>query len=61
MYSWQVDELLKNNNYVINKNDYNSIVYSSQIRHIKYDPFSDDFIINTDDGYSWRFTVDKGE
>ena len=57
MYSWQIDELLKNKNYVVNMDDYKQIIASSQIIHIKYEPFSDDFLVNTDDRFSWRFKV----
>ena len=57
MYSWQIDELLRNKDYVVNMDDYKRIIESSQICHIKYEPFDDSFVVNTDDRYSWRFRV----
>lgn len=61
MYSYEIDELLKSKNYVITHNDYKCIIASSQIISIKYDPYSDDFCISTDDRYNWRFrVVNKG-
>lgn len=61
MYSYQIDELLRNKEYIVSVNDYKQILASSQICHIKYEPFDDMFVINTDDGYSWRFRVVKTE
>ena len=59
MYSYQIDELLRNKEYIVSVNDYKQILASSQICHIKYDPWDDSFVINTDDRYSWRFRVVK--
>lgn len=59
MYSYQIDELLRNKNYSIYIDDYKEIINSPQICHIKYDPWDDSFVINTDDRYSWRFKVNN--
>ena len=59
MYSWQIDELLRNKNYVVNKDDCKNIIDSMQICYSKYDPYDDSFVVNTDDGYSWRFKVNN--
>ena len=59
MFSYEIDELLRNKDYVVNMDDYKRIIESSQICHIKYDHWDDSFVINTNDGCSWRFKVYK--
>lgn len=59
MYSWQIDDLLRNKDYVVNISDYKNIVASNQICYIKYEPYDDSFVINTEDSYSWRFRVNN--
>lgn len=57
MYSYEIEKLLQEREFIIGIEDYKRIVNSSQICFIKYDPWDDSFIINTDDRYSWRFRV----
>lgn len=60
MYSWEIDNLLKTKRYFITPDDYKNIVIGSpQLNLIKYEPNTDDFIIATEDNYSWRFKVDS--
>lgn len=57
MFSYEIDTLIKNKEYIITIDDYKRIISSSQICFIKYDPWNDSFVINTEDRYSWRFRV----
>ena len=58
MYSYEIDQLLKNKSYIINANDYVKICNTSpQIDKIKYESFGNYFYIRTKDGYSWNFSV----
>ena len=57
MYSYEIEQLLHEREFVIDINDYKRIIVSSQICFIKYDPWDDSFVINTEDRYSWRFRV----
>lgn len=60
MYSWEIENFFKNTNYSITPDDYQKIVTESpQINHIKYEPYSNDFIISTDDNYTWRFKINN--
>lgn len=60
MYSWEIENFFKNTNYSITPNDYQKIVTESpQINHIKYEPYSDEYIIKTDDNYFWKFNIIK--
>ena len=57
MFSYEIDTLLRNKEYIVTMDDYKKIIASSQITYIKYDPYDDSFVISTDDKYSWRFRV----
>lgn len=57
MFSYEIDALLKNKEYIITMDDYKEIIASSQIIYIKFDPWDDSFVINTEDRYSWKFRV----
>ena len=58
MYSYEIDQLLKNKAYIINANDYVKICKTSpQIDNIKYESFGNCFCIRTKDGYNWHFSV----
>ena len=59
MYSYEIDALLKNKEYIITMDDYKKIIASSQIIYIKFDPWDDSFVVSTEDRYSWRFRVIK--
>ena len=60
MYSWEIDNYLRDRNYVINKNEYMNIAdvrLSSQISRVKYDAYSNSFYMETKDGYNWTFWI----
>ena len=60
MFSYEIDELLRNKNYEINMDDYKRIIESSQVTNINYNKDHDDFTVSTEDRYSWNFKVNKG-
>lgn len=58
MYSWEIDELLKLKNYLLEVKEYLQICENSpQITRISYDPYSDTFTIETEDRYKFKFKV----
>lgn len=60
MYSFEIDELFKNENYNIDSQTYLYIINSSpQINHIVYKPFGDYYEMQSNDGYEWKFKVYK--
>lgn len=60
MYSWEIDNLIKFRNYLLEIADYDKICKTSpQIDLIRYRPFSDDYYIHTDDNYDFNFKVKK--
>lgn len=60
MYSYEIKNLLINNNYFISNQDYFKIIKTSpQIRRIEYNDFNKNFRIETKDGYDFKFKVYK--
>ena len=60
MFTWEIKNLMINNNYLIKSNEYISICKTSpQIREVKYDPYNDNFMIETEDNYKVYFKVKK--
>lgn len=60
MYTWEIEQLMKLKNYLINVEEYLKICGTSpQIREVKYDPYQDNFMIDTDDNYKVYFKVKK--
>ena len=60
MFSWEIDKILNENNFIINAETYIQIISTSpQINHIKYQAFGDYFELWTDDRYEWKFRVFK--
>lgn len=60
MYSHEIEELLKIRNYLISNIEYiNMIDTSPQIDHVKYNPYSDDFEMWTNDNYYFKYKVYK--
>lgn len=58
MYSHEIEEKLKSENYYIDSDTYSNICYTSpQISRVKYDPFQNNFDIWTNDKYHWTFRV----
>jgi len=62
MYSWEIDQLLKLRNYLLDAEEYLKICSESpQITRVKYDPFNNTFYIETSDDYKWTFKVKRRE
>lgn len=60
MYSFEIENLMKLKNYLISVKEYLQICNTSpQIREVKYDPYQDNFMIETDDNYKVYFKVKK--
>ena len=60
MYSYEIDSIMKQNDYIISANTYINICSTSpQIIRIHYDSFGDCFEIYTKDNYYWKFKVIK--
>ncbi len=60
MYTWEIDQLMKVRNYLLEHDEYDKVCKTSpQIDHIKYRPFEDDFYIHTNDNYEVFFKVKK--
>lgn len=62
MYSWEIEQLLKLRNYLINNKEYfqiSNIKDNPQISYIKYDAYNNDFQIDTKDDYHFKFKVKK--
>lgn len=60
MYSWEIQQLMELKNYLISVREYLNICDTSpQIREVKYDPYQDNFMIDTDDNYKVYFKVKK--
>lgn len=60
MYSWEIDSVMKQNNYTISSDAYINICSTSQqIIRIHYEAFGDYFEICTNDNYHWKFKVVK--
>ena len=58
MYSHEIRNILKNNNYIIDSETYINIIQTSpQINHIKYSPYSDSFEMWSDSGEYWNYKV----
>lgn len=58
MYSYEINDKLKSENYNINPDTYIHICKTSpQIIRIKYDSFQGIFYIWTNDNYHWNFRI----
>lgn len=58
MYSHEIEEKLKSENYYIDSDTYLNICYTSpQISRVKYDTFSNDYNIWTKDNWHWTFKI----
>lgn len=61
MYSCEIQKELERYNYRLSPTAYCelfSLKESPQITQIKYDAFSDNFHVETNDNYSWTFIVE---
>lgn len=57
MYNFEIDNILRENNYNIPSHVYEIILSSPQIDHVKYSPYGDYFEIWTNDGCYWKFKI----
>ena len=60
MFSWEIDKLLRKSNFCISRDEYREITnvrINTQIVRIKYNPYSDNFLMETNDGYGWKFRI----
>ena len=62
MYSYEIDSIMKQNDYTISANTYINICSTSpQIIRTHYEAFGDYFEIWTEDRYYWKFMVERKE
>lgn len=62
MYSHEIEQTLKSHNYNIDSDTYLRICNSSsQITHVKYDPYDNSFHLWTNDNYYWKINVYRKE
>jgi hypothetical protein len=64
MFSWEIDQLIKQYNYSLPSSVYariSNVNQNTQINFVKYDAYSNSFYISTDDGWSWEFRVYRDE
>lgn len=62
MYSHEIQKLLEIKKYLLEKEEYIEILNSSsQISYIKYEPYDDEFKIDTKDNYHFKFKIKKKE
>ena len=59
MYSYEISELLKYNNYTISINNYIKVCQSNQITRVKYCAFSNNYEVWTNDNYYYKFSIRK--
>ena len=58
MYSYEIENLLRIRNYLISNKEYFNILNTSpQIRGVEYKPFENNFYMWTYDNYNFRFKV----
>ena len=58
MYSWEIQQLMEYKNYLLTCKEYIDMVFgSSQINRVRYNPYSNDYEIWTNDDYYVRFKV----
>lgn len=58
MYSYEINQILKSQNYNIDSITYLNICNTSpQIIRVKYEPYEDNFNIWTNDNYHWNFKL----
>lgn len=63
MYSYEIDNYLKDRNYVLTYDEYkfvSSTEKSPQISRISYSSMDNSFVMYTNDGWIWKYYI-KGE
>lgn len=62
MYTWEIQQLMELKSYLISVKEYLNICSTSpQIREVRYDPYQDNFMIQTEENYKVYFKVKKEE
>lgn len=62
MYSWEIDQKIKQYNNQLPSSVYleiSNVQKNPQIDHVKYEAYSDSFTIWTNDDWCWNFQVYK--
>lgn len=60
MYSWEIEQLMKQKQYLLKVKEYLEILNTSpQINRVSYHKESDDFYLATDDRYEFTFKLEK--
>jgi len=60
MYSWEIDKILRDNNYYISSKIYLelfNVQNNQQIKIVKYNPFENTYYIETYDNYNWIIRI----
>lgn len=62
MYSYEIDQIIKSQNYNIDSESYINICNTSpQIARVKYNPYDNKYEIWTTDNYYWKINVYRKE
>lgn len=62
MYSYEIDQAIKSQNYNIDSDTYSNIFYTSpQISRVKYNPYDNKYEIWTNDNFYWKTNVYRKE
>lgn len=64
MYSGEMEQFIRNRNYVLNPEECNKIINvteNPQIKSMKYLCEGNRFVVITDDGYTFKFSVNSNE
>lgn len=60
MFSWEIDTLIRTKNYSITPDEYKQIIISSpQIIKNTYEPYTNTYVIRTNDSYLWKFSITR--
>lgn len=62
LYSYEIENYLREHNYSLTAKECAELInidINSQIVRVRYDPFENDYQIDTSDGYCFRFKVNK--
>ena len=60
MYSWEIQNKLQKENYILTGEEYIDICKNSpQISRIKYNGFGDSYEMWTTDNYYWKFSLTR--
>ena len=60
MYSYEIDNVIRQSNYILDWHTYCNICDSPQVNHVKYDENENVFHIWTNDNCYWKIKLKKG-